>query len=195
MQWCCSLVYIYNLSHVPYRLYPVTSIHFLIHWTHYEWSYLGSLGSFNIKHPQPGEPANVFMLHPDSTAVFHRSLGMYKRVQSVGTLRPMLEPVSHKAQHEHGLWTASVNFLQDSFTSPGHEKGKLLSSSHTQNQWSAKCVRKSSTPGVWLYSRWSTDTGQNTGNGWDIYSRVHKLLKIKKLSKGILSLYCIVLLS
>lgn len=56
----------------------------------------------------------------------HRSLGLHERVQGAGTLGPVLEPLSDAAQHEHGLWTASVYFLQDSFTSPGHQEGKLL---------------------------------------------------------------------
>lgn len=101
-----------------------------------------------IKHPQTAELATVFVLHPDSAAVSHRSLGLYKRVQSVGTLGPMLEPFSYQAQHEPGLWTATVNVLQDSFTSPRRQEGKLLPSSHTKNQRPAKRVRKSSTPGI-----------------------------------------------
>ena len=56
----------------------------------------------------------------------HRSLGLHEWMQGAGTLGPVLEPLSDAAQHEHGLWTASVNFLQDSFASPRHQEGKLL---------------------------------------------------------------------
>lgn len=147
-------------------------MHFLIHF--YTWAH--------FQHETTSSKC-IRITPSDSTAVFHRSLGMYKRVQSVGTLGPMLEPFGYKAQYEHGLRTASVNFQQDSFTSPEHWTGKLLSSSPTQNQRSAKCVRKSPTPGIWLYPRWSTDAGKNTGIRRDIDSRVHKLLEIKKVTQ------------
>lgn len=158
-----------------------------------------------IKHAQPGEPATVFISHPDSTTVFHRSLGMYEWVQSAGTLGPMLEPFSYKTKHEPGLRSPSVNIFQDSFTSQGHQKGKLLPTSHAQNQRSSECVWKSSTPGIWLHSRWSTDTSENTGNRRNFHPRVYKnLRKLKWQIKqslreiffsSVLSLYCIILLN
>lgn len=117
---------------------------------------------------------------PDSAAVFRRSLGMYKWVQSVGTLWPVLEPFSFKTQHKSGLGTSPVNILQNSDTSPRRQKGKLPPGSFTQNKWSAKRVRESSTPGIWLYTRWSSNTCQNTGNRRNIHPRIHKLLKQHK---------------
>ena len=114
---------------------------------------------------------------PDNAAVLHRSLGMHERVQSAGTLRPVLEPVSYEAQHESGLGSPSVDVLQDGDASPRRPKGKLPPGSFTQNKRSAERVRKGSTPGIWLYTCWSTDTSQNTGNGRNIHPRVYKLLK------------------
>lgn len=104
-------------------------------------------------------------------------MGVHKRVQSAGTFRPMLEPVRHKAQHQHGLWTSSVHVFKDGDTSPGRQERELLPTSLTQNQRPAKRVWKSATPGVWLYPCWSTNASKNTRNGWNIHPRVHKLLE------------------
>lgn len=130
----------------------------------------------------------------DSAVLLHRSVGMYKWVQSTGTLGPMLESLSYKAQHQHGLRSANVNVLPDSFASPGDQEGELLPVSHAQKQRTAECVRTSSAPGVWLYSRGPANAGSDTGNGWDFHSRVHKLLNTQSWSR-LLSTYCTILWS